>query len=69
MLDTTTYLLTQNNPAGPILRPAEPMPHELLCDEIDDSAGAPTLGRLIGGLISFVLLAATGVYFYFYLTL
>ncbi|WP_458836518.1 hypothetical protein [Rhizorhabdus wittichii] len=51
------------------MRPAEPMPHELLCDEIDDSAGAPTLGRLIGGLISFVLLAATGVYFYFYLTL
>lgn len=64
MLDTTTYLLTQNNPAGPILRPAESMPHELFSDEIDDDTGAPTPGRLIGGLISFVLLAATGIYLY-----
>ena len=64
MLDTTTYLLTQNNPAGPILRPAETMPREFLGDEIDDDTGGPSRGRLIGGLISLVLLAATGVYFY-----
>lgn len=64
MLDITTYLLTQNNPAGPIIRPAEPMPHELFYQETDDDAGAPTPGRLIGGLISLVLLVGTGIYLY-----
>jgi hypothetical protein len=63
MLDTTTYLLTQNNPAGPILRPAEPMAHELF-DNSDDDLGEPSRGRVIGGLISLVLLVGTGAYFY-----
>ena len=62
MLDTTTYLLTQNNQAGPILRPAEPMPHELLCDELDTDVDTPTPGRFIGGLIALGLLVATGIY-------
>lgn len=64
MFDTITYGLTKDLPGGPIYRPADPMPHEFLCDEIDDDAGEPTLGRLIGGLISLALLVATGVYLY-----
>ncbi len=64
MFDTITYGLTKDLPGGPIYRPADPMPHEIYSDEIDDDTGEPSRGRLIGGLISLVLLVATGVYFY-----
>ena len=62
MIDTTTYLLTQHNAAGPIIRPAEPMPHEIYGD--DGDAAPLTRGRMIGGIISLCLLAATGIYLF-----
>jgi hypothetical protein len=62
MIDTTTYLLTQHNLGGPIVRPAEAMPHELFVPDEDDRP--LTRGRLIGGVISLALLAATGVYLF-----
>lgn len=64
MFDTITYALTKDLPGGPIYRPADPMPHELLYDDTDEDAGALTPGRLIGGLISLMLLVGTGVYLY-----
>lgn len=63
MIDTATYLLTQHNAAGPIIRPEEPMPHEIFV--ADDAEQTPlTRGRIIGGAISFVVLAATGAYLF-----
>lgn len=62
MIDTATYLLTQHNPAGPIIRPAEPMPHEIYVD--DDDTAPLTRGGLIGGIVSLCLLVATGVYIF-----
>jgi len=62
MIDTTTYLLTQRNAAGPVVRPAEPMPHEIY--GTDDDVAPLTLGRVLGGIISLCLLAATGLYLF-----
>lgn len=62
MIDTITYGLTKDLPAGPIYRPADPMPHELFVCDVDD--GSLTRGRIIGGVISLVLLAATGAYLF-----
>jgi hypothetical protein len=62
MLDTTTYGLTKDLPGGPIYRSAEPMPHEIFCDEAD---GHPvTVGRVIGSVISLALLVAVGGYLF-----
>lgn len=64
MLDTTTYLATQDNPGGPILRLADQQPHEPC--EISVTAAEPTsLGQLIGRAISIAILAATAVYLCF----
>lgn len=62
MIDTITYGLTKDLPSGPIYRPAEPMPHEIYGD--DDDAAPLTRGRMIGGIISLCLLAATGIYLF-----
>lgn len=62
MIDTITYALTQYNPGGPIIRPADPMPHELFVSDVDDRP--LTRGRLIGGAISSVLLVATATYLF-----
>lgn len=62
MLDTTTYLLTQDNPGGPIVRQAEPMPHEIYSDGIGDHR--LTGDRLIAGIISLVLLVGAGAYLF-----
>lgn len=62
MIDTITYGLTKDLPSGPIYRPAEPMPHELFVSDEDDRP--LTRGRMIGGVISLALLAATGVYLF-----
>lgn len=62
MIDTTTYGLTKDLPSGPIYRPAEPIPHEIYLDK--DDAAPLTQGRLIGGVVSFCLLAATGIYIF-----
>lgn len=64
MFDTITYGLTKDLPGGPIYRPADPMPHELFGDESADDAGTLSRGRMIGGVISLVLLVATGAYFF-----
>ena len=67
MLDTTTYLSTQDNPGGPILRLIDREPHELCEDYSEHSEGEaePTsLGRPIGGAVSIALLGATVIYFY-----
>ncbi|MCZ4343987.1 hypothetical protein O4H52_20460 [Sphingomonadaceae bacterium G21617-S1] len=60
MLDTTTYLLTQQNAAGPMLRQEEPP----LIDLTDSDAGGvnPSLGATIGGVISLGLIVAAGTY-------
>lgn len=66
MLDTITYGLTKDSPGGPILRSAEPMPHELYCGNHDDDHDIRPLsaGRLIDGAISLMLLIGTGGYLY-----
>lgn len=60
MLDTTTYLLTQQNAEGPMLRQEEPP----LIDLTDPDAGDvnPSLGATIGGVISLGLIVAVGTY-------
>ena len=40
------------------------MPHEINSDESDDDTSELSRGRLIGGVISLVLLVATGAYLY-----
>lgn len=65
MFDVATYLLTQNNPGGPMIRPSDPLPHELdnlYDDEVDVTS--PSLGRTMGGLISLAAFIALGIYFY-----
>ncbi|ATE67869.1 MAG: hypothetical protein CMH34_00675 [Microbacterium sp.] len=64
MFDTITYAFTKDLPGGPIYRPADPMPHEINSDESDDDTSELSRGRLIGGVISLVLLVATGAYLY-----
>ena len=64
MIDTTTYLLTQRNAAGPIIRPAEPMPHEIFAPNDDDDDTPLTRGKVIGGIISIAILAAVGAYLF-----
>jgi len=62
MFDTITYGLTKDSPTGPIYRPAEPLPHEIYWDEADDRP--LTRGRMIGGLISMVLIVGVGIYLF-----
>lgn len=62
MLDTTTYLLTQHNPGGPIVRNAEPLPHEMYATVEEDLP--LTRGRLIGGVLSLCMLIGVGVYLF-----
>ena len=64
MFDTITYAFTKDLPGGPIYRPADLMPHEINSDESDDDTSELSRGRLIGGVISLVLLVATGAYLY-----
>lgn len=59
MLDNATFLLTQTSASGPILRPEDP-PLFDMDEEVDDRP--VTRGRVIGGVISLALLAATGAY-------
>jgi hypothetical protein len=64
MFDVATYLMTQNNPGGPMIRPSDPVPHELdnpYDDELE--VAAPSLGRTMGGLISLAAFVALGIYF------
>ena len=64
MIDNATYLMTQNNPGGPIVRPVEPTPQELYDLYGADDATPPTLGRTIGGVLSLALLLAAGGYLF-----
>lgn len=62
MIDTITYGLTKDLPNGPIMRPEDPP----IFDSIEVSDNRPeTRGRIIGGVISFALLVATGAYLAF----
>jgi len=65
MFDVPTYLLTQNDPGGPIIRPSDLLAHELP-NQYDDEGEvtSPSLGRTIGGFISLGLFLAFGAYFY-----
>lgn len=65
MIDTITYGLTKDLPGGPIYRPSEPMPHELLGPH-DTVDGVPPLtrGKAIGGVISLGLLVGLGAYLF-----
>lgn len=63
MIDTATYLLTQHNPGGPIIRPEDPSTDFWHEDDVDDRP--LTRGRLIGGIISAILLVGAGIYLAF----
>jgi hypothetical protein len=65
MFDVTTYLLTQNDPGGPIIKPLDPLPHER-ADFYEDSGEVTSSspGRTIGGLVSLGLFLALGAYLY-----
>lgn len=62
MLDTTTYLLTQDGEAGPIMRPEDPplFDHR----DIQETTRPLSPGQFIGGAISIALIAARGLYMF-----
>lgn len=62
MLDVNTYLITERNATGPIIREANTFP----CDqehEVGDLApGSLSSGQAVGTLLSLGLIAMLGIY-------
>ena len=62
MIDTTTFLLTQDSPSGPIIRLEE---SRFLPVADDDEPNHVSVGGFIASVIAAVLLLGTGAYLYF----
>jgi hypothetical protein len=62
MYDLRTYMATKDLPGGPFYVPEEHLGHDRIAERLDDRP--LTVGKAIGGMISLLLLVATGAYLF-----
>ena len=62
MYDLRTYIATKDTPGGPLYIPEEQLVGLGFDDFVDDRP--LTTGRLIGGVLSLILLLGTGAYLF-----
>ncbi|AOH87326.1 hypothetical protein AWL63_24235 (plasmid) [Sphingomonas panacis] len=62
MYDLRTYMATKDLPGGPFYVPEEHLAHDSMAERPDDRP--LTVGQAVGGVISLVLLVATGAYLF-----